>query len=392
MDVKTAVSRRSFMGGAAAALGYLGVRPDSLWAQARGGVPAAPRGRISAAEYDAVAKLANNENPYGPPESVMKAMTDAMKYANRYGYPDGGITQAIADHHGVKPENVLLGAGSGEILQVVGSAFLLGGKKVIGVDPTYGTVYQHASGIKADAIRLPLLPDYRQDMPLMIKTTKTNYRDVGFVYLCNPNNPTGVIVPKQEVKQLLDSIPEDMPVLIDEAYHHFVEDPNYETATPYVREGRPVIVARTFSKIVGLAGMRLGYAIAPKPLIDQMRPFSVGSINAIVKHGGVAALKDTAAQEQVKRLNSDLRKKTVADLKALGYNTIPSEANFFMVHVKRQVVPVIEEFRQKGVLVGRPFPPMNEHLRVSIGSADEMNRFMVAFKDIFSPARSTSVQ
>jgi histidinol-phosphate aminotransferase len=392
MDVKTAVSRRNFMGGAAAALGYLGVRPDSLWAQTRGAVPAAPRGRVTAAEYDSFAKLANNENPYGPPESVMKAMMDAMKYANRYGYPDGGIVQAIADHHGVKPENVLLGAGSGEILQVVGSAFLDGGKKVIGVDPTYGTVYQHASGIKADAIRLPLLPDYRQDMPLMIKTTKTNYRDVGFVYLCNPNNPTGVIVPKQEVKQLLDSIPEDMPVLIDEAYHHFVSDPNYETATPYVREGRPVIVARTFSKIVGLAGMRLGYAIAPKPLIDQMRPHSIASINAIVKHGGVAALKDTAAQEKVKRINTELRTKAVADLQALGYSTIPSEANFFMVHVKRQVVPVIEEFRQKGVLVGRPFPPMTEHLRVSVGTADEMNRFMVAFKEIFTPARSTSVQ
>ena len=392
MDVKTAVSRRSFMGGVAAALGYVGVRPEDLWAQTRSAMPAAPRGRMSPTEYDSFAKLANNENPYGPPESVVKAMMDAMKYSNRYGYPDGGIVQAIADHHEVKPENVLLGAGSGEILQVVGSAFLLGGKKVVGVDPTYGTVYQHASGIKADAIRLPLLEDYRQDVPLMIKATKHNYRDVGFVYLCNPNNPTGLVVPRQEVKLLLDSIPEDMPVLIDEAYHHFVEDPNYETATPYVREGRPVIVARTFSKIVGLAGMRLGYAIAPKPLIDRMRPHSVASINALVKHGGVAALKDTAAQQEVKRINSQLRKKAVADLQALGYSSIPSDANFFMVHIKRPVVPVIEEFRRKGVLVGRPFPPMTEHLRVSVGTADEMSRFMTAFKDIFSPARGTSAQ
>jgi histidinol-phosphate aminotransferase len=391
MDVKNAVSRRSFMGGVAAAVGYLGVRPGDVFAQGRPAT-AAPRGRASMAEYDSFAKLANNENPYGPPESVMKAMTDAMKYANRYGYPDGGIVQEIAAHHGVKPENVLLGAGSGEILQVVGSAFLHGGKKVVGVDPTYGTVYQHASGIKADAIRLALLPDYTQDIPAMIKVTKTNYRDVGFVYLCNPNNPTGVIVPKQQVKQLLDSIPEDMPVLIDEAYHHFVESPQYETAEAYVREGRPVIVARTFSKIVGLAGMRLGYAIAPKPLIDRMRPYSVASINALVKWGGVAALKDTAAQEQVKRLNSELRKKAVADLQALGYESIPSDANFFMVHIKRPVVPTIEDFRKRGVLVGRPFPPMLEHLRVSVGTADEMNRFMVAFKEIFSSARSTSAQ
>jgi histidinol-phosphate aminotransferase len=391
MDVKN-VSRRSFMGGVAAALGYVGLRPEDLLAQSRGAGQSAPRARLTGSDYDSMAKLANNENPYGPPDSVMKAMMDAMKYANRYGYPDGGITQAIAEHHGVKPENVLLGAGSAEILEVVGSAFLHGGKKVVGVDPTYGTVYQHASGIKADAIRLPLLPDYRQDMPAMIKATKANYRDVGFVYLCNPNNPTGVIVPKQEVKQLLDSIPEDMPVLIDEAYHHFVDDPNYETATPYVREGRQVIIARTFSKIVGLAGMRLGYAIAPKNLIDQMQVYSVASINAIVKHGGVAALKDTAAQEQVKRLNTQLRKKTTGDLQALGYSTIPSEANFFMVHIKRPVVPVIEEFRRRGVLVGRPFPPMLEHLRVSVGTEDEMNRFMVAFKEIFTPVRTTASQ
>jgi histidinol-phosphate aminotransferase len=394
MDVKNAVSRRNFMGGFAAALGYVGLRPEDLFAQARGGAVAgsAPRARLSADDYDAMAKLANNENPYGPPESVMKAMMDAMKYANRYGYPDGGIVQAIADHHGLKRENVLLGAGSGEILEVVGSTFLQDGKKVVGVDPTYGTVYQHASGIRADAIRLPLLPDYRQDMPAMIHATKANYRDVGFVYLCNPNNPTGVIVPKQEVKQLLDSIPEDMPVLIDEAYHHFVEDPNYETATPYVIEGRQVIIARTFSKIVGLAGMRLGYAIAPKNLIDRMNAYSVASINAIVKHGGVAALKDTAAQEKVRRINTQLRTRTVNDLQALGYTTIPSQANFFMVHLKRPVVPVIEEFRTRGVLVGRPFPPMTEHLRVSVGTEDEMNRFMTAFKEIFTASRSTSAQ
>src|SRR5437773_8031211 len=205
-------------------------------------------------------------------------------------------------------------------------------------------------------------------MTSIIRAAKTHYRDVGFVYLCNPNNPTGIVVGKQEVKQLLDGLPEDMPVLIDEAYHHFVEDPSYATSVPYVIEGRPVIIARTFSKIAALAGMRLGYAIAPKELIQQMRPFSTGTINAIVKWGGVAALKDTDSQAQVKRVTIDLRKKTTSELQGLGYATIPSDTNFFMVHLKRPVVPVIEDFRKKGVLVGRPFPPMNEHLRVSIGT------------------------
>lgn len=384
MHVKTAVSRRGFMGGVAAALGYLGVRPGDVWAQAP------PRARLTTAEYDSFAKLASNENPYGPPESVMKAMTEAFKYSNRYGYPDGGILHEIAAHHGVKTENVLLGAGSGEILQVVGTTFLQDGRKVIGVEPSYGSVYQYASGIKADAIKLPLRDDHTQDIPQMIRTIKTNYRDVGFVYLCNPNNPTGVVVSKQDVKLLLDSIPSDLPVLIDEAYHHFVEDPNYATAVPYVIEGRPVVIARTFSKIAALAGMRLGYAIAPKFLIDQMRPHAVGSINALVKWGGVAALKDTASQERVRRTTRELRDKTTAELQALGFSVIPSQTNFFMVHVKRHVVPLAEEFRKKGVLVGRPFPPMTEHLRVSIGTAEEMSRFMVAFKEIFGAARGTT--
>jgi histidinol-phosphate/aromatic aminotransferase/cobyric acid decarboxylase-like protein len=181
---------------------------------------------------------------------------------------------------------------------------------------------------------------------------------------------------------LLDGIPENIPVLIDEAYHHFVESPDYATSVPYVLEGRPVIVARTFSKIVGLAGMRLGYAVAPQALIERMRPHSIGSINAIVKWGGAAALKDTAAQAKVKAMTLELRKKTTTELASLGYNVIPSEANFFMVNIRRPVNTVTGEFRKRGVLVGRPFPPMNDYLRVSVGDAGEMGRFLAAFKEI----------
>src|SRR5262245_56486751 len=170
MDVRHPLSRRRFFGGVAAAMGVLGLRPmPELFAQ---GGTAQFRG--SDADYDAFAKLASNENNWGPPESVMKAMTGAWKYANRYGYPDGNIVEAIAAHHGVKPENVLLTAGSGEVLQVVGTTFLLGGKKVIGADPSYGSVYQHATNIKAEAIKVPLLKDYRQDIPAMIDAANKN--------------------------------------------------------------------------------------------------------------------------------------------------------------------------------------------------------------------------
>ena len=384
------VSRRNFMGGMAAAVGYLSTRPGAeLWAQGGPAAVAAQRARgpMTPEQYDRMAKLSSNENNFGIPDSVMKAMTNAWKYANRYGYPDGDIVQAIATHHGVKPENILLGAGSGEILDVTGTTFLLGGKKVLGCDPTYGSVYQHATAIKADAIKVGLKADYSQDIPQMIELANKHASEIGLFYLCNPNNPTGMVVPKQEVKAVIEGIPKDMPILIDEAYHHFVESSQYETSLPYVLEGRPIVIARTFSKIAALAAMRLGYAVAPAPIIQKMRPYSMGSINALVKHGGVASLKDTAAQEDVKRKVITLRTKMNNELKGYGYEVIPSETNFFMVGIGRQVQPVIEEFRQRDVLVGRPFPPMLEHMRVSVGTPEEMDRFLAAFKQIF-PAKT----
>jgi histidinol-phosphate aminotransferase len=384
------VSRRSFVGGMAAALGYLNIGSEvDLFAQGRTqGAGAARAGaRPAMDEYDALAHLSSNENCWGPPESVLKAMNQSFKYAMRYGYPGGDVQGELAKLHGVKQENLMITAGSGEVLDVVGTTFLLGGKKVLGVEPSYGSVYQHATTIKSSAIKLPLGKDYRQQIPALIKAANDHASELGFVYMCNPNNPTGVIVTKDEIKQLLDGIPKDMPVLIDEAYHHFVDDPKYATSIPYVLEGRPVIIARTFSKIAALAAMRIGYAVAPAELIQKMRPFAMGSVNVAARFGAVAALKDTQAQADIKKRTIALRKKTQAELEAYGYETIPSETNFFMVAIGREIQPVIEEFRQKKVAVGRPFPPMTKHMRVSIGTEDEMARFMVAFKEIF-PAKT----
>ncbi|MEZ5285962.1 MAG: histidinol-phosphate transaminase [Vicinamibacterales bacterium] len=389
---KHAVSRRNFMGGMAAAVGYLSTRPSAeLWAQGGPAAVAAQRARgpMTPEQHDRMAKLSSNENNFGVPDSVMKAMNAAWKYAGRYGYPDGNIVQAIAEHHGVKPENVLLGAGSGEILDVVGTTFLRTGKKVIGCEPSFGSVYQHATAIETDSVLVGLKADYSLDTSQMIETANRHASDIGFYYLCNPNNPTGIVVPQKEVHEIVERLPKGMPILIDEAYHHFVADPAYASSVNYVLEGRPVIVARTFSKIAGLAAMRLGYAIAPAPIIRQMRPWAMNSINVLVKHGGVASLKDTQSQAEVKQKITALRTKTSEALRAYGYDVIPSETNFFMVHLGRDVQPVIDAFREKEVLVGRPFPPMTKHLRVSVGTPEEMDRFMTAFKEIF-PAKTQS--
>lgn len=387
MSVRHPFSRRQFVGGVAATIGALSLRPEAelvaqvQTAQFTGGE----------AEYDAYIKLASNENNYGPPPSVLKAMNDAWKYANRYGYPDGNVNQVIAEHHGVKRENVLLTAGSGEGLNVMATTYLRPGKKVLGVSPSYASVFQQAANVKADSIQVPLTKDYRQDIGQLVEVANRNARDIGFVYMCNPNNPTGAVVTAKEVRQLLDGIPKDMPVLVDEAYHHFVDDPAYGTAIPYVLEGRPVVVARTFSKIAALAAMRIGYSVAPAQMVREMRVYASNSVNVLAKWGAVASLKDKAAEADVKAKIVDMRNKTTKVLESYGYPVIPSQANFFMVSLgERQVQGVIEEFRKMGILVGRPFPPLLNHLRVSVGTPDDMEKFMTAFKKIFPQKAATA--
>jgi histidinol-phosphate aminotransferase len=388
MYPRNGVSRRGFVGGVAGALGYLGLRPSvDLLAQGPDGTWFTQQ----ANDYDSMAKLANNENPWGPSQNVISAMTNAFKYSNRYGFPDPGVQQAIADHHGVQPANIILGAGSSETLTVMGQTFLEPGQKIVGAMPTYMSVYNYATGNNAEALTLPLLADGTQDIEGMVKLAKANYRSVGFFYLVTPNNPTAVVVTAEEIKYVFDNLPEDIPILLDEAYHHFVNDPRYATSVPYVKEGRNVIVARTFSKIYGLAGMRLGYGIGPTPLVDRMRRKITGSqnLNALVKFGVVAALKEPQEEQRVRNATIQMREKMTADLTALGYKVLPSQGNFIMVHIRRPVTEVIPSFRDRGVLVGRAFPPMNDWMRVSIGLDTENAKFTSAFRQIFTGATSS---
>ena len=386
------VSRRNFVGGAAAALGTIALKPEVALAReiafakgirrVPGGAPLLRDLQSQVDEYDALAHLSSNENPFGPSEKTLEAMTYAFKYSMRYGYPDNNVTQRIADGHGVERENILMGAGSGEILEVVGLTYLGHGKKVIGVEPSYSSVYRHASGIDADTVLLPLESSHRQNIERMVDATNRHYRDVGFVYVCNPNNPTGITITAREIEFLLDNIPDDVPVLIDEAYHHFVDDPEYEASIKYVIEGRRVIVARTFSKIYGMAGMRIGFAIAPPDMIEEMQAYSTGSVNALARWGAVAGMEDTAAAQAVLEHNRRWREQTISDLEGFGYESIASNTNFFMVDLRTEVAPIRRAFRDRGVAVGRDFPPMLDHLRVSIGTEEEMGRFMNAFEDI----------
>ena len=388
MDVRLPLSRRRFFGGVATAMGVLGLRPTSgLFAQ---GQTAQFGG--GEAEYDAFAKLASNENNFGPPENVMEAMNHAWKYANRYGYPDGNVIQEIAAHHGVKPENVLLTPGSGEVLEVVGEAFLMGGKKVVGADPTYATVYQHATEIKAEGIKVPLLKNYQQDLDTMISEANKNAATVGLFYLCNPNNPTGMVISAADVKKVVEGIPEDDADPHRRGLPPLRRRPGLRHLDP-VRDRRPAGDRRPHlleDRGAGGDARRLRHLHAR----DHQAAAASTPRTASTCWPSTAPWRRSrtrAGQAEVKTKIIALRNKTTRELEAHGYPVIPSQTNFFMVSLGDGTVqPTIEAFKQKGVLVGRPFPPMLNHLRVSVGLPEEMDKFTKTFKEIFPKKAAVS--
>ena len=375
-----AFSRRSFAGplGLAAGAALLEA-PLSRVAEA-----AARRPRPA----DAIL-LNSNENPYGPSPNALDAYVQAGGVANRY--PDARedeIRAAIAKHHGVAVEQVVLGCGSSEILQMADEAFAGPGGRVVAAQPTFEAVLLYAAAIRAEGIRVPLTSGFRHDLPAMAAAARE--KTAGLVYVCNPNNPTGTIVPGAAIVSFVESLPASTVVLVDEAYHHFVEDPEYRSAVELIAKNPNVVVARTFSKIYGMAGLRLGYAVGSKERIAAMTTFaSFSNANAAVLAAAGAALADAPSVQRTRKKLNDTRRWLAEEMARQGRRTIPSEANFMMIDVERDVAPVIEEFRKKNILVGRKFPSLPNWLRITIGKPEEMTAFVGALAGIV-PAKAAA--
>jgi histidinol-phosphate aminotransferase len=363
------LSRREFVSVAGAALGTALVPVLSTEARAHRPV-----------------RLDSNENPYGPSRHAQDAMVGARAIAARY--PDAledRVGGALAALHGLRPENVLLGCGSGEILRMADMAFLGPGRTVVAAEPTFEAVLAYARVTRAEAVKVPLTEDFRHDLPRMAAACDGR---TGLVYVCNPNNPTGTVVKRAEMAKFVESVPEDAVLLVDEAYHHFVEDAEYASATELIPRRRNVIVVRTFSKIYGLAGMRLGYAVGPEDKIAAMRPHKTWSnANAAVLEAALASLDDADHVPKQRRLMNDTRRWLCAELRKDGRTYIPSEANFMMIDVGTDVTSVIEALRARQVFVGRRFAALPKWLRVSIGTREETTLFLETLRDVL-PAKA----
>src|SRR5215831_7242464 len=363
--MKRLSSRREFFGTVAGGAAALSFRPVFSSPAAKSGTP------------DGTVHINYNESPYGPPEKAVKAIREsAVSMAGRY-YEDSSyeeLSRTLARYHGLTRECIQVGAGSTEILKICDDVFLHGGKRLVVAEPAYEAVIQYAVNSQANAAKVPLTADFRHDLSKMADAIN---RETGMVYICNPNNPTGTIVNKVDLQRFMDRVPSSVTVVVDEAYSHFVTNPDYESALYYVHEGRNVIVARTFSKIFGMAGMRVGYAVARKDLIEKIRPFTVDyTITGIAATAAMAAITDSQHVERIGKLNAANRQLVFDEMKRLKFECTASESNFLMINIKRPVGPVIQEFEKRKVLVGREFSAMPTFLRITIGTEDEMKKFL----------------
>jgi len=389
--LETLLTRRRFAGSLAAAAAALVARPAAAAApsasSAAAGPAAAPSGVTSSGTGPRDLRLDSNENPYGPPPAALEAMTRSGARAARYPDPlETPLVEDLARHHGVGPGNILLGCGSGEILKMADMAFLAAGRKVVAAEPTFEAVLRFAGLARAAAVKVPLTAEFRHDLKAM---TAACVPETGLVYVCNPNNPTGTIVGGRALADFLAAVPRHTVVLVDEAYHHFVEDPAYESAAGWTGRHPNLVVVRTFSKIHGLAGMRLGYAVAAKERIDAMRPHAVWSNgNVAVLEAARACLADEAQVARTRRAMNDTRRRLCADLEKDGRQVIPSQANFVMIGMGTDVGPIIGALAARRVYVGRRFPSMAQWLRVSIGTPDETAAFLAALREVAPAART----
>lgn len=387
----TPVSRRSFARALGAALGACALAPRFTPLAAAPGPPSGRPKQVPPSTHadlgfpPGAVRIDSNENPYGPFPKALQAMAPSERGCARY--PDAmedEVVAALAKLHGVAPENVTLGCGSGEILRMAGMAFLKEGKRVVAAEPTFEAVLSYARVTRAEAVKVPLTSDYRHDLPRMAEACTAS---TGLVYVCNPNNPTGTIVTREEVGAFLDRVPAETMVLVDEAYHHFVEDPRYASAFGWMGKKPNLLIARTFSKIYGLAGMRLGYGVGSKEAIEAMRPYRTWSnTNAAVLEAALASLKDAAQLESTRAKMNATRSWLRAEMAKDSRATIESHANFVMIDVGSDVAPIIAALRERGVFVGRKFPSMGRWLRVSIGTQEEMQKLVAALRAVLPAA------
>jgi histidinol-phosphate aminotransferase len=330
--------------------------------------------------------LYRNENPYGPSEKVLAVMREAAAGGNRYPRTEyDTLVDKLAALHKVKREQITLGCGSGEILCMAALAFLKPGQKLVEAAPTFpalGTLAQVAGIEVAD---IPLNKRYEHDLGVMLDRART---PTGLVYIVNPNNPTGTLTPRKDIEAFIAKLPPGAMVLIDEAYHHYVTPgADYESFLDRPIGDPRVIVARTFSKIFGLAGMRIGYAVAAPDVIKKMSAgFPGWSVSVVSARAASAGLDDADHVRLGVKRNTDDRQEFMNQVNARMLRAIDSQTNFAMVNPMRPPDEVIAHLKKHNILIGPKYPVLEKYIRVSLGTPQEMQEFWRVW-DLMPPGK-----
>lgn len=369
-------SRRQFMRSTAAAASGLvaarGREANAWWAD-----PSS-----SPATAASLIRLDSNENPVGPCPAAVQAIADASRLASVYPFRFEDALDGVLTRHGVTAGNVLPGCGSSEVLMNAVMAFTDERRGLIAPAPTFEEPVRRARALKRPVHEVPVRDDLQVDLDGLLR----HVDGAGLVFLCNPNNPTSVALPLDDIRAFaMEAVKRspDVVILLDEAYIEYADGAGVASALPLALATPRVIVSRTFSKMYGMAGLRVGYALGQQPtlrrLADYSLPMSVGTIGL---HAVKAALGDSGFEARERARNADVRAFTVKRLEAMGVKVPASHANFLMADVGRDCVAFRDACRAQGVAVGRPFPPLRSYSRISIGTMAEMQRACDVFASV----------
>lgn len=387
-------SRRSFVRtvglGALASCTGAAIAARGLEATLAAQVPV--RGRQMALPADAI-RIGSNEHPYGPGPHVVEAVTRALHEGNRYASTPFRLSGVVASYLSVPGDTVLMAAGSGDLLRASVLAFTAPDKPLATFSPTFEAPVRLATSLDVPIRAVPITgPALSLDIDALVDQS----RGAGLVYLCNPNNPTGTFLSRAAVVKAIETIHAATPtatILVDEAYVDCADDPTYGSIASIAATTPNVLVLRTFSKIHGMAGLRIGYAVASVPTMTRLQRYAGSSVlSGPSAAAAMASLENTTYYQEQRKLILDTKAYLVRSLTEMGYAPAPSQGNFVMVDVKRSTQEFQAACREHSVMVGRPFPPLMTHSRISVGTQAEMERAVEVFRGVLPPGAPSSAR
>ncbi len=349
-----------------------------------GGIAVAPQ--LMARDYhfqkpSSIIRLHANENPYGPSPLARKAMTDAIASSNQYPWEvTTQLREKIAAAYGLTKENVMMGAGSSEILGITAQFAALKEGNAVAADPTFGIWFTAAQKSGLDIIKVPLTKDKKHDLQRMKEKINGQTR---LVYICNPNNPTGTVLAAGELKNFINEVSQQTLVLLDEAYTEYSDEP---TLAAMVKDNPNLVIAKTFSKIYGMAGARIGYALAEANTIKQfneLQPWANAGASAVSLAGALASMDDAAFIKMSKAKNAEAKELTTKAFKELSIPFLPSHTNFLYYSIKDQKSDLLALLANNNIRGGRITEEEGKWTRISVGTLEEMNQFVRVVKQSF---------